>query len=117
MMPEELAAAKVRFRCSTRESNLQLPQPFDLPNTAFSAVFVFCDSRNWGIDIQVMIDVLRARGGVIGAPYRIKGDPPVVELVFCNPDLLWRNDFPRHRFGQGVFKESFQAVHKVRIMV
>lgn len=97
MTPEELVAAK----------------PFDLPNTAFRAVFVFCDSRNWGLDIQVMIDVLRARGGVIGAPYRVKGDPPVVELVFCNPDLLWRNDFPRHRFGQGVFKESFQAVHKL----
>lgn len=97
MTPEELTAAK----------------PFPLPNTAFRAVFVFCDSRNWGLDIQVMIDVLRAEDGVIGAPYRAKDDPPVVELVFCNPDLLWRNEFPRHRFGQGVFKESFQAVHKL----
>lgn len=63
-----------------------------------------------------MIDVLRAQGGVIGAPYRVKGDPPLVELVFCNPDLLWRNDFPQHRFAQGVFKESFQSVHKVGIL-
>jgi ribonucleotide monophosphatase NagD (HAD superfamily) len=77
-------------------------------------VFVFCDPRNWGLDIQIMIDVLRARGGVIGAPYRDRDELHEVELIFCNPDLLWRNDFPRHRFGQGVFKEAFQSVYKVR---
>ncbi|KAJ7140251.1 HAD-like domain-containing protein, partial [Mycena crocata] len=81
----------------------------DLTKTRFRAVLVFCDPRNWGLDIQIMIDVLRAKDGVIGAPYL---DEDGVKLVFCNPDLLWRNDFPRHRFGQGVFKEAFQAVFK-----
>ncbi|TPX07617.1 uncharacterized protein E0L32_010716 [Thyridium curvatum] len=86
---------------------------FDLAKTAFRAVFLFCDSRNWGLDTQVMVDVLRSRGGVIGNPYRAKGDLPNVELVFCNPDLLWRNDFTNHRFSMGLFKESFQAVYKL----
>lgn len=81
-----------------------------MASTRFRAVLVFCDSRNWGLDIQIMIDVLCAKDGVIGAPYL--GDDEV-KLVFCNPDLLWRNDFPRHRFGQGVFKEAFQAVFEV----
>lgn len=41
------------------------------------------------------------------------GNPPV-ELVFCNPDLLWKSDFPQPRIGQGAFREAFQAVYKVR---
>ncbi|KAG8961902.1 hypothetical protein FRC03_004864 [Tulasnella sp. 419] len=35
-----------------------------------------------------------------------------VELVFCNPDLLWRSDYPLSRFGQGAFKDALQAVYK-----
>ena len=36
-----------------------------------------------------------------------------VELVFCNPDLLWGSDFPAARIGQGAFKLAFQSVYKV----
>jgi len=60
-----------------------------------------------------MTDVLRSRDGCIGSPYRHAHEPPHVELIFCNPDFLWRNDFPRHRFALGVFREAFQSVYKV----
>ena len=62
--------------------------------------------------MQVASDVILA-GGIIGGPhdYELKR---LVELVFCNPDLVWRSEFPRPRYGQGAFKTAFQAVFKVR---
>ena len=87
-----------------------------------AAIFVFHDPRNWALDTQVALDVVRA-GGVLGAPYRddfarpssagMSADNAPVELVFCNPDLIWTNDFPQPRLGQGAFREAFMAVCKV----
>ena len=92
-----------------------LTQPVDFSKTCIAAVFVFHDPRNWSLDIQLTLDVVRSRG-VLGAPYAYPADGarPPVELVFCNPDLLWTSDFPRPRLGQGAFREAFQAVYKVR---
>ncbi|KAM5543342.1 hypothetical protein V8D89_003216 [Ganoderma adspersum] len=97
----------------------------DFSNIPISAIFVFHDPRNWSLDIQVMLDVIRSRG-IIGGPYVDAHEPPQteqsshtnsddsdpVELVFCNPDLLWKSDFPQPRIGQGAFREAFQAVYK-----
>lgn len=61
-----------------------------------------------------MCDVIQS-GGIIGGPYKkssIDGKP--VEVVFANPDLIWRSEFDRPRLGQGAFKESFLAVYKAR---
>ncbi|KAI0633736.1 HAD hydrolase [Trametes polyzona] len=112
----------------------QSARPVDFSKTPISAIFVFHDPRNWSLDIQVILDVIRSRG-VIGGPYletpapadqqplpqhsrehepkhaHGNADKPI-ELVFCNPDLLWKSDFPQPRIGQGAFREAFQAVHK-----
>ena len=58
-----------------------------------------------------MIDVILSRGIIDRS--RPVGDATSVELIFCNPDLLWRSEFPRPRLGQGAFREAFQAVFKV----
>ncbi|KIP05781.1 hypothetical protein PHLGIDRAFT_119546 [Phlebiopsis gigantea 11061_1 CR5-6] len=84
-------------------------RPIDFSTTPIQAIFVFHDPRNWALDTQVICDVLQS-GGIIGGPYR-KPDIPI-ELVFCNPDLIWRADFERPRLGQGAFREAFQAVYK-----
>ncbi|KAI0656680.1 HAD-like domain-containing protein [Cubamyces menziesii] len=104
-------------------------KPVDFSQTPISAIFVFHDPRNWSLDIQIIIDVLRARG-IIGGPYldtpehadhhgdgRIHGKDAnaPIELVFCNPDLLWKSDFPQPRLGQGAFREAFQAVYKALV--
>ncbi len=61
-----------------------------------------------------MVDVIRSRG-LIGEPYLdAPADQQPVELVFCNPDLLWKSDFSQSRLGQGAFREAFQAVYQVR---
>ena len=33
-------------------------------------------------------------------------------VYFSNPDLLWSNDYPQTRFGQGAFQESMAAVYR-----
>ena len=75
------------------------------------AIFVFHEPRDWGRDIQVLCDTLQT-GGFIGGPYR-KAEVPI-ELVFCNPDLIWKAKYERPRLGQGAFREAFQGVYKVR---
>ncbi|KAJ3534081.1 hypothetical protein NM688_g7188 [Phlebia brevispora] len=88
-------------RASTKE--------VDFSKTPIRAIFVYHDPRNWALDVQVICDVILS-GGLIGGPYK---DPDgSVELIFCNPDLLWRNEFDRPRIGQGGFRVAFQAVYK-----
>jgi len=67
------------------------------------AIFVFHDPRDWGRDIQLMLDVLVVREGT---------GREKVELFFCNPDLWWKADYPRPRLGQGGFREAFQGVYQ-----
>ncbi|KAH7912262.1 HAD hydrolase [Hygrophoropsis aurantiaca] len=83
----------------------------DFSQLSFAAIFVFHDPRNWGLDIQVMCDLIQS-GGVVGGPYLADSTRNPVDLVFCNPDLIWRSDFERPRLGQGAFKDAFQAVFK-----
>ncbi|TFK74535.1 HAD-superfamily hydrolase [Pluteus cervinus] len=83
----------------------------EFSRTPIAAIFVFHDPRNWALDVQVLCDVIQS-GGIIGGPYINLKDHKPVDLIFCNPDLLWRSDFPNSRLGQGAFKEAFQGVFK-----
>ncbi len=93
-----------------------------IPATGFSTVrAILCllsvqtHKSFFALIVQVICDVIQS-GGIIGGPYislQQQINEPV-ELVFCNPDLIWRSDFPRPRLGQGAFKEAFQAVYKAR---
>jgi hypothetical protein len=96
-------------------------QEVDFSRTPISAIFIFHDPRNWSLDVQIICDVLQS-GGTIGDPHISSNDhtngPTVgsgkpIELIFCNPDLLWKNEFDSPRLGQGAFKASFLAVYKV----
>ncbi|KAI9510922.1 HAD-like domain-containing protein, partial [Russula earlei] len=82
----------------------------DFSKMPIAAIFVFHDPRNWALDVQVMIDVIQSRG-FVDRHRPAEGATPV-ELIFCNPDLLWRSEFPVPRLGQGAFREAFQAVFK-----
>lgn len=63
--------------------------------------------------VQVACDVIQSEG-IIGGPYvPLDKQKKPVDLIFCNPDLIWRADFDRPRIGQGGFKVAFQAVFKV----
>jgi ribonucleotide monophosphatase NagD (HAD superfamily) len=104
----------------------------DFTKIRFCAIFVFHDPRNWALDgmslhpsnpdiyqyclvVQIVCDIIQS-GGLVNGPdvHSVPQTGEPVELVFCNPDLIWRSDFERPRLGQGAFKEAFQAVYKVR---
>lgn len=73
---------------------------------------MFHDPLDWGLDCQILCDIIQS-DGIVGGPYvdpRTNQDP--VELVFCNPDLLWKSNFPRPRLGQGGFKVAFQGIYQ-----
>ncbi|GJN92455.1 hypothetical protein Rhopal_005485-T1 [Rhodotorula paludigena] len=90
----------------------------DFSTISFGAILVMHDSRDWGRDIQLVTDLVRAQDGVFGtlkpandaaawAPER------QIPVHFSNPDLLWGNEFSQARFGQGALQESIAAVYKL----
>lgn len=85
--------------------------PYDLDNEPIKAVLMFNDSPTWGRDIQIACDVLRSANGKLGTIQQ----PFVQQAVpcyFAAADLLWSNDFPLSRFGQGAFKLAFDSLFK-----
>jgi HAD superfamily hydrolase (TIGR01456 family) len=101
-----------------------LPRPIDpaSPETSLKidAVFVYNDPRDWGLDLQIIKDVLLSHQGILGtfsskngkAAYPNKGfqqdgQPP---LYFSNPDLLWAAKYHLPRLGQGGFREALEGV-------
>lgn len=49
-------------------------------------------------------------GGVMGRPAS-QEHLGKVRLLFSNPDLLWSNEHPTGRFGQGAFRTALEALH------
>jgi hypothetical protein len=101
-----------------------LPKPidqFDPENSLkIDAMFVYNDSRDWGLDSTVILDVLLSHQGILGTispknndpklpnrGYLQDGQPP---LYFSNPDLWWAAKFHLPRLGQGAFRESIEGL-------
>ncbi|KAM5475871.1 hypothetical protein MauCBS54593_000553 [Microsporum audouinii] len=84
------------------------------------AILVFNDPRDWALDIQIIIDLLLSRDGIVGTisdknnrddlpnrGYQQDGQPP---LYFSNPDLLWAAGYHQPRLGQGGFCAALEGV-------
>lgn len=101
-----------------------LPKPIIPGNPAESlkidAVFVYNDSRDWGLDTTVILDLLLSKQGIMGTlsdkngddslpnrGYLQDGQPP---LYFSNPDLWWAAKYHLSRLGQGGFREALEGV-------
>lgn len=84
------------------------------------AVFVYNDPRDWGLDIQLLIDVMLSRQGILGTSSPKNGDTSLPNhgflqdgqphLYFSNPDLLWAANYPLSRLGQGAFRRALFEV-------
>lgn len=100
-----------------------LPRPADdnhpPSNLKIDAVLVFNDSRDWALDIQVIIDVLLSSQGILGTysdknhrndlpnrGFQQDGQPPI---YFSNPDLWWAAAYHLPRLGQGGFREALEG--------
>lgn len=101
-----------------------LPAPIDpsSPSTSLKidAVFVYNDPRDWGLDAQIIKDVLLSKNGILGTlsekngnaslpnrGYQQDDQPP---LYFSNPDLLWAAKYHLPRLGQGGFREALEGI-------
>ncbi|ROT35410.1 HAD-superfamily hydrolase [Sodiomyces alkalinus F11] len=84
------------------------------------AILVFNDPRDWALDIQIIVDLLVSRQGILGTYSAKNGDrslpndgwqqdgqPPV---VFSNSDLFWSTTYHQPRFGQGAFQAALDGV-------
>lgn len=84
-------------------SNLEKP---------FDGIFVFHDSRDATADIQVIMDLLLSKKGVLGTRRESHGVSPSVPIYFSNGDMQWASDYPQPRFGQGALIESIKAIYR-----
>lgn len=85
-----------------------------------AAVFVFSSPRDWCLDIQICLDLLLSKGGVLGTRSAKNGDKSLPNhgyqqdgqprLYFCNPDLEWATQYRLPRLAQGGFRAALEGV-------
>ncbi|KAH8548665.1 HAD-like domain-containing protein [Umbelopsis sp. PMI_123] len=99
------------FRRVSDDEAFEAQKRFDFSREPIEAIMMFHDSRDWGRDLQIIMDVLRSKNGMIGTQKtgHFVQDVPV---YFSNPDFLWSNEFPVSRYGQGAFKTALEAIYK-----
>ena len=73
-----------------------------------SAIFVMTDSRDWGRDIQIILDILQSDG----TPTQNPAQNQQVDLYFSNPDILFPNEHPLPRLAGGSFRVALDAVYE-----
>ncbi|KAL9128791.1 MAG: hypothetical protein Q9217_002600 [Psora testacea] len=84
------------------------------------AIMVFNDPRDWGLDTQIILDLLMSEAGYLGSlspkngdasllnrGYQQDGQPPI---YFSNSDLFWAAAYHLPRLGQGGFREALEGV-------
>ncbi|KAI9591571.1 HAD-like domain-containing protein [Syncephalis fuscata] len=84
----------------------------DFTKEPIHAVMMFHDGRDWGTELQVVMDALLAKDGYIGTQRSANDQSPQIPLYFSNPDLLWSNDYPVARYGQGAFRVALEALYE-----
>ncbi|KAI0805136.1 HAD-like domain-containing protein [Xylaria sp. FL0064] len=97
-----------------------MARPLPSPNPKIDAIFVFNDPRDWAVDIQIIVDLLLSREGVLGTyspkngraehenhGWQTDGQP---HLYFSNHDLFWSATYHLPRFGQGAFQAALAGI-------
>lgn len=83
-----------------------------IEDNPIKAIFVMTDPSDWYIDLQLITDILIG-GGVLGRRMEhVPANTPPIEIFFSNPDLLWANQHPAPRFGQGAFKACVETLYE-----
>jgi HAD superfamily hydrolase (TIGR01456 family) len=72
--------------------------PNEYPLNTIEAAFVFAESCDWGLDIQILTDLLH---------FNSNNFP----IFACNADLIYNSNFISPRYTQGAFLHSFQSLY------
>lgn len=81
-----------------------------LSKDPIDAVYVYHDPRDWGLDSQIILDVLLSQAGVIGTR-QTQDIKQAIPIFFSNPDLIWANAYAHPRLGQGAFKILMEGLY------
>lgn len=85
-----------------------------------AAVLIWSSPRSWGLDSQLVIDLLLSEKGILGTlssknsdttlPNRgyLRDDQP--QIFSCNPDLTWATSYKLPRHAQGGFMHSLRGM-------
>jgi HAD superfamily hydrolase (TIGR01456 family) len=83
---------------------LKPPQPVSVehltqesPSSHIEAAFIFAESCDWGLDIQILSDLLKTS--------------PDFPIYACNPDLVYNSNHHLPRYTQGAFVHAFKSLH------
>ncbi|OTA62793.1 putative HAD superfamily hydrolase [Hypoxylon sp. EC38] len=123
IIPADILAAHPTiwpFEPLMQEVYAKTARPLPSENPKIDAIFVFNDPRDWALDIQIILDLLLSREGVLGTysskngradlpnqGWQRDGQPP---LFFSNPDLFWSAGYTLPRLGQGAFQAAVAGV-------
>ena len=101
-----------------------LPKPINPASPEESlkidAIFIYNDSRDWGLDTTIILDTLMSQQGILGTLSHKNGDKSLLNngwlqdgqppLYYSNPDLWWAASYHLNRLGQGGFQFAFEGV-------
>lgn len=84
----------------------------DFDTINIDAIFVFADSRHWGDDAQIIVDLLMSKKGRINTISETFEDGP--PLFFSHNDVVWATNHEMTRFGMGALRVMIEALFKER---
>ena len=74
------------------------------------AIFVFADSRHWGDDQQIIIDLLTSKNGRLGTRSENYDEGP--PIFFSHNDIIWSAEHEHTRLGMGALRASLEAIYE-----
>ncbi|RPA93038.1 HAD-superfamily hydrolase [Choiromyces venosus 120613-1] len=95
------------FRTLTEEE-LANSRYRDFSDVTIDAVFVFADSRHWGDDVQIIIDLLMSKNGRVGTRSETFDEGP--PIFFSHNDVLWKTNHTQNRLGMGALRVMIEAL-------
>ena len=95
-------------KLTEEESRDSRDRNFDEIN--IEAIFVFADSRHWGDDQQIILDLLTSKHGRIGTRSENCDEGP--PIYFSHNDIVWSASHEHVRLGMGALRASTEAIYK-----
>ncbi|KAF8251277.1 hypothetical protein K440DRAFT_659041 [Wilcoxina mikolae CBS 423.85] len=84
----------------------------DFSQDNIDAIFVYADSRHWGDDSQIIMDLLMSKNGRMGTMSETFDEGP--PIYFSHNDVVWATDFDLNRLGMGALRVMIEALYKER---
>lgn len=82
----------------------------DLEELEIEAIFVFADSRHWGDDAQIILELLMSKNGRMGTVSETFEEGP--PIYWSHNDVVWATNYELNRYGMGAFRVFVESMYK-----